>query len=278
MPGQAKVLGIQRKRVGDMRLDALVIDICRHFGLDLPRRALARCMLQVIAPFPAGYTGDVTIPTFEDATSALIRGYVPQGGARRGFSADTQEVVTDVLEPLDEMFTGGELPPVVWPQTVFLRGDRPDEIATGVVELTGGARCLVYGPYLYLPPGRWSARAIVGFDEATYEQSFVMEVHGGEVLARIRAQLPAPGLFSAHLEFYSSKPEAPMELRILMENGAIEGAISFLRVELSRTGLAEDEPPSIPEEENEAALVPRMGSVADADVDAQDSAEQRALD
>lgn len=182
-------------------------------------------------PGPRSGLAPDTALSFEELAAQTVEGYVPAAGAA---ASEAGTLAASVLAPLDGFFRDGRMRPLVWPRESFLLGDRPDEPVRGPIDLTGGARCVVYGPYLHLPAGAWTARILLGFDHRVYEQSFVMEMHGGSLLARARVGAPgAAGIFAAAMTFVVSEPHVPLELRILTERGAIEGAITSLSVELA---------------------------------------------
>lgn len=131
-----------------------------------------------------------------------------------------------VLAPFDQCLLDGTVESFSWPHECFLPGDRPGELLQGPVDLTGAARCIIYGPYLHLPAGQWTARIVLGFDERIYDQSFVLEFHGSGLLGRVRVNAPASsGLFAAEIDFTVAEPHVALEMRVLTERGAIEGSI-----------------------------------------------------
>ncbi len=122
----------------------------------------------------------------------------------------------------------------VWPRESFLLGDRPDTFVTSDISLAGPARCLVYGPYLHLPAGSWLARLKIGFAEHMGGQSFIVEFASGSVLARRRIAPSRPGRFEGDIPLFINQPQTAIEIRVLMESGAIEGSITQICVEFSR--------------------------------------------
>jgi len=164
--------------------------------------------------------------------------------ASRTPSQPVRDLAADVLRPLETMLRLDPATEVVWPRSSFLLGDRPDQFLSGPVELAGGARCLVYGPYFHLPRGRWNARMLFGFSDRIYEQGFVVELHGSDLLERVRFDPPGPGLFAGTVQFDVTEPQTAIELRIFSEIGAIEGELTDLSVRLSPA--PDDSPPMQP--------------------------------
>lgn len=139
----------------------------------------------------------------------------------------------DVLAPFDHLFIDGVGPSFSWPQESFLLADTPGVPVRDPVDLTGAARCVIYGPYLHVPVGNWTARIALGFDDYVYDQSFSLELHGAGLLGRVRANAPdRSGLFATEFGFTVTEPHVPLEVRILTEHGAIEGVIDQITVSI----------------------------------------------
>jgi hypothetical protein len=206
----------------------------RCLGLKLTPATFARSLL-TLHTLPE----HIPLSTFEMVAPRLVTNYVALGGVDAEFPDPTQDVVTGVLEPFDRPSADNGSPlRIIWPGDVFTVADHPDQRAGERISLAGGARCLVYGPYLHLPRGAWSARIVVDLDETTRDQSFAVEIVAKDVIASVSTRPPSPGLFAIHLAFMVEKPEIPLEIRISLQNGAIEGAVSLLRVELSKVVAA----------------------------------------
>lgn len=223
-----RVLALHRESLGDRRIDVLAAYLCRHLGLTVSERAL----LTIGRHLGHAHNDDAGPPPgLEAAAERVIKGYVPPGFA---LSRELEQLTGCLLAPLDALFNFRSMPPIVWPGATFLRGDRPDQPLASEVDLAGGARCLVYGPYFHMPAGRWAARATLAFGADTRDQTFAVEVVAGEVVGRIRVSPEAPGRYAATVTFATSAPLVPVEMRVLMENGAIEGTFLLEDVKFNR--------------------------------------------
>lgn len=120
---------------------------------------------------------------------------------------------------------------VVWSWQLFFSGDTLSPLGSAVVDMTGGARTLLYGPYLHLPAGRWSARVVLAFSADGLDTPLSLGFHAGAALAEVRVQAAAPGIFAADFPVEIADPAAPIELRIATCEGAIEGRIALGMVE-----------------------------------------------
>jgi|GEM_PF-5871867 len=123
--------------------------------------------------------------------------------------------------------------PLVWPLACLFSGDRPNEMAPEWVELAGPSRVLVFGPYFHLPPGTWRLRTRLRFSAACAGTWFAAELHGSTRYGRCRFVAGPEGLFAADFTAVVPSPDEPLELRLVLERGAIDGEISLLDVTLT---------------------------------------------
>lgn len=121
---------------------------------------------------------------------------------------------------------------IAWPGSLFLLGDSPDTPMHGPVELSGPARCVLYGPYLHIPPGAWSASVTLGLADCSGMRSFTLEVVCRDVVAKGRFHCSGSGLFRTRLEFEHGSPDVPIELRLFLDAGEIYGSITSIDVRL----------------------------------------------
>lgn len=120
----------------------------------------------------------------------------------------------------------------MWLGPLFLLGDCPDTWMRGPVDLSGPARCVLYGPYLHLPPGRWSARLVLGLAGHDGTESFTVEIVCGEVIAKGSFSAQGSGLFEVRMDFTHRDPQIPIEFRLFLDAGAIYGWLSRFEVGL----------------------------------------------
>lgn len=212
-------------------IDLLLRTIDRHFSTDLKLEQIANALLHV-GMAPAGQPPHKA-PKLEEAAAAVIAGYLTPREAVPEVSEGLRETARKVLRPLE--FDRRKAPSTVfWPQEAFLSGDSLGQALDDLVDLTGGARCLIYGPYLHLPTGRWNAKFIFDVDEDCQGQIFTVEVHAAELLGRLRVCPQGTGSFEAAVPIDVIDPRAPIEIRLMMDSGAIEGRLSAWSVEWLR--------------------------------------------
>jgi hypothetical protein len=91
------------------------------------------------------------------------------------FDASELVLINGALAGYAEYFSGGSLGDLVWAPNLFIVGDTHQWL-TGPIDITGRSRCLIYGPYIRLPPGRWNADVTVAFAELGGSKDFIIDV------------------------------------------------------------------------------------------------------
>jgi hypothetical protein len=175
-----------------------------------------------------GTTGVAFWP-IEQVLSQCVPGYVAPGKTS-SISSEEAVVIDQVLSPMVLTSFSRDVTPICWPSSVFLYGDRPNECAPLVADVTGAARVIFYGPYLHLPAGRWRVQVVLGFSDDIFGTPFSIEVHGSAVVAKAVVKPNGGGIFRGSFSMAHTKPQDPLELRIRNEEGAIEGRIGLARV------------------------------------------------
>jgi hypothetical protein len=175
--------------------------------------------------------------SLEAALSACVALYAPRGNWSNELTAEEASIAEHAVGPIVAMANRKDWPPVTWPFAVFLSGDRPNERALIMTEMTGRARIIYYGPYLYLPPGHWEGEMVVGFSEDAVGSAFTVEVCGGSTsVARARFRASQPGLFRGTFVFSLLNVQDPIELRFSNDQGAIEGRFGLAWLKLHYRG------------------------------------------
>jgi hypothetical protein len=198
---------------------ALAESITRHFGFRLGARDLRRV---IASAAPAENN---------EASGAL------------DLDADQQATVDGALAPYAGYFGNGELAPLLWQAGLFFssdsRADQPPRPVTGAVDITGRGRIVIFGPYINLPPGPWSASVVIAFSAETAGIGFVIEVYAGTQLAAARVQPAGEQVLDTNLEFtIGNSLDQPIEIRVITERAAFDGRIALGYVSLvPRSGL-----------------------------------------
>lgn len=192
--------------------------IANHFQIDLEPRHLAGIMRR--ANFGAEFA---LSDSMEKGLLARWEHARPMYGAPEGLSRNDAKVVEQINAPLKLLMSGRNVDHFLWPQEMFIPGDRPNEMLIGPIEMLGPARCLSYGPYLHLPMGRWDIAVEASVEENLSGNRIEIQFAHGDTIVSDGFDLPKTGAFlvRAHLEIH--EPRTPLEIRIFMREGAIEG-------------------------------------------------------
>jgi hypothetical protein len=192
---------------------AAVSAIAAHFGIAVGAREIA-AIVQELAPLAAGQSSGQ-----RPAPADLL-------------PAAAGKMLEGALAGYRRCFRDGRLDQIVWTRDLFyLAADGTSPSAP--VEVAGGARVLIYGPYIHLPPGSWSAQVILGFSPETTRSRFLVDVYADGQLACTTFQPGATGVYSADMSFSLGEPSGKgVEVRVTVANHDAAGRVAFGRVVL----------------------------------------------
>jgi hypothetical protein len=141
-----------------------------------------------------------------------------------------RSLVTGAIDPYIGCLSGADLEPITWERDFFfINEEQPQEqgqLASRPVEITGRPRCLVYGPYITLPPGLWSATVALGFSQEAAELTYTIDIHAGAQLTQARIQPDGQRFIEASLNFSIVEPDM-ISIRISNERAAFDGRLAL---------------------------------------------------
>jgi hypothetical protein len=143
-------------------------------------------------------------------------------------------------------FAGDNFGRLVWEPELFFASDEPQPPtpvpATRPVDITGRSRFLVYGPYIRLPPGPWSAEVVLGFSADAAGMSFFIEVVTGTQLAHARVTVAGEEVVETRLNFtIGNENDQPVQIRVLNERAAFDGRLAMGHVAIVPQASISDE-------------------------------------
>ena len=154
-----------------------------------------------------------------------------------GLGADEQRVVGGALDPFVTYLASGVLPPIIWERELFFLGDRPSERATGIIDVTGRARCLLHGPHIMLPPGSWSLLLKLLFSRAAAEHDFLAEVIADRQISSSIIRPQTEGVFELNLAFaLEATTDHPITIRLSNQRAAFDGTVTLVGATLATDG------------------------------------------
>ncbi len=171
--------------------------------------------------------------TVEEIMRQRLNGQTLAELALRRFEGAERALVDWFDAHYGPILTGAECDHLEWPLDLFSVERKGDADAKSV-ELIGSARHIVWGPYLHLPVGEWRAR--VQFE--TIDNLSGNEIEGDictqhKQVVRVNAKLPPHGYYEFALDFGIVDPNSPIEIRVRLLKGAIEGRFGLRRVTIS---------------------------------------------
>lgn len=186
-----------------------VAALARHLGLSPGDAELARVATGIAKLWPSG-----------------------SDGAER-FPAAARKTMHAALAGYEESFAGKTLGQLAWNRELFAAAD-PDKRATDILDLSGGARIIVFGPYIHLPPGSWTARVYLGLSPEAAGHTLLIDAYAGAELAAASLQPASGGIYATDVNFALDEEscEHPVEIRVTVTQHDAKGQLAFGRVVL----------------------------------------------
>ena len=205
-------------------VDAVCLAVLGEVNATVSARAMQRLVEQ------EGLAADATV---EEALRCRLQGQSPTAFSSAQLNAASRSLVDWFVTDYGPMLTGAESE-IEWPREIFCTGAK-GETAEAEVKLVGGRRFLLWGPYLNLPFGAW--RLSVKFEvvdnlSGNELETDIFSPNTQAQLARCVVKLPALGHFQFSLDFMNADPSSPLEMRIVLLRGAIEGHFALRQVTL----------------------------------------------
>jgi hypothetical protein len=149
-------------------------------------------------------------------------------------SAAESKSLEMLSEAYGRLISGAALATLSWPVPMFLKWDVEGAFLDGPIDLVGPARFIICGPYLHLPEGAWRMSVQIDVEDCFSDNRIGADIFSERILTAITAKLPASGRHAFDLDFTVVNPLAPVEIRMQLLTGAIEGRLSLVNAVLSR--------------------------------------------
>lgn len=102
-----------------------------------------------------------------------------------------------------------------------------------VVDMTGRARALLFGPYIELTPGVWRADIRVSVDPEGGHAHLLLEWGSGARFLHCKAEITTPGLYGVALDREWTE-QGPAEVRLWIPQPLFQGRLEFLGCRITR--------------------------------------------
>jgi hypothetical protein len=214
-------------------LPIAIADFAKFFRLPLGGEALAEISSLLgcggARAISLGEYAAKTIPQSNDAREMLERR-----------SPLENELIDFLAAQYDGIVRGHRLEKLEWPVYALLRPEFPDRLTIGPIDLTGPARFIYYGPYFALPAGAWSAEVSIEVSGCYSNDPIAIDVVARKILAIVRMKLPRNGVYGCQIRFQIEDPSQPVEIRLQLLTGAIEGVIRMHSITLHRVSTLDE--------------------------------------
>jgi hypothetical protein len=138
----------------------------------------------------------------------------------------TKGLAMGAFGPFVHSFFVEERQPIRWASDLFFRGDQAGEPASGSIDITGRARCLMHGPRIMVLPGHWLLVLELVFSLEAADYEFSVEISAGD---RLEFRLIHPqhsGLCETRIGFVVDEAgEHPVDIRLSSQRAAFDGTV-----------------------------------------------------
>jgi hypothetical protein len=139
------------------------------------------------------------------------------------------------------------------PMDLFFEGKPPYGKISVPVDLTGPARCLIYGPYLCLPQGRWLLEASLHIKITHGSNRLGFDIiEKGSLRNEFYFDIAQSGSYDISIPFEVTNSFSPMEFRLHLGSGSIGGELTqiFLKPRKIKADISDEHSPAPDEGQN----------------------------
>ena len=153
---------------------------------------------------------------------------------------DEANLITRLARDYDVILEKTTMKKASWPRPAFLLYDPLGAVMDGPLQLVGPARLLSFGPYLHLPAGIWTLQVAIEVRDCFSDNRLGIDIASGKVLAAISTTLPAAGVYACQMQIRVTDPMTPIEMRMSLLTGAIEGELLLHSATFTRMDELDD--------------------------------------
>ena len=160
--------------------------------------------------------------------AALGLCYVTKGSEAAQSVEIDHKMVDSVLAPYAKCFAGDDLAAITWPRELFIVNGDTGKGLTDVLDVRGGMRILIFGPYIHLPAGSWTARVFLGFSPEAAGYTFLVDAYSGGQLGSTSFQPERSGVYTVDINFSVAEPSGQgLEIRVWVWSDLARGQVAF---------------------------------------------------
>src|SRR6516164_11409432 len=144
------------------------------------------------------------------------------------------KMLNGALAGYQESLAGGELGQIVWTRDLFIAAGHAGSLTEGLEASKGSPICpIIYGPYIHLPAGSWTARVVLGFSPEASGHTFLVDAFSGRQLGSTSFQPERAGVYTVDINFSLDEPAGQgLEIRVWVWTDRARGQVAFGHVVL----------------------------------------------
>jgi hypothetical protein len=210
--------------------------VAAHFRMNLSPDAIA---MAAQAPEVAERTRllrqELQLPPYESDTDRALE--VPHAKSLTAPASNAVNSAAAILRgaagPLCQALSDEKLGEIVWAKELFYTGGPEAKPPLTWIDVSGPARCLLFGPYISLPEGSWSCSLMIGCSPEAAGLAMSAEIYAEASLARVAFELGESGFFELDFSFVLRDSNPPLQLRLFNTAAAFEGHIAVVQVRMT---------------------------------------------
>lgn len=129
-----------------------------------------------------------------------------------------------------------------WGRETFLSYNERSNICPEVIDATGRARYLFFGPFIVLPPGLWRATVYLELCPDAARRQLALQFGAEPDYTTLDLPQGMPGRHVERIEHPLFEP-APCQIRLWLKKAAFHGEIRFSGAHVARLGDAPQSEP-----------------------------------
>lgn len=144
-----------------------------------------------------------------------------------------REMIREISQSYDPILKGRPYSVLKWHKDIFQYDNKYN--IDDFIDLSGPGRCMIWGPYLHLPQGLWEASFVFEVYDNRSENQLVVDISEAPVSIVIGAtHLPKEGIFKTKIPFDVKNTQLPLEIRVFLRKGSIEGKLKITNFVLEK--------------------------------------------
>jgi hypothetical protein len=144
------------------------------------------------------------------------------------------KMVEGALAAYAKCFAGDDLGTIIWRRELFIVNGDSGQGLTDALDVRGGLRILIFGPYIHLPAGSWTARVVLGFSPEAAGHKFLVDAFSlsmppsGRQLGSTSFQPERAGVYTVDINFSLDEPSGQgVEIRVWVCSDYARGQLAF---------------------------------------------------